>query len=141
MLPRPPVVCVQASPDWQALLGPPVTPRPGPDLALLQHVTACLSQLEIQGALPASDLPLAVQLVDSLLRHSGGSIRDSRPKYHKPGVLAGSVLVLVSAARGRYMEPAAAAAAVQAAGLEAGPQAIQTQLLMLRKQWQVSRGR
>jgi hypothetical protein len=126
------LLALQADPDWLRALGQPAsTSMEG---RLRSQTKAALGELAQQGHLPPDQLPLALQLVDSL------QLRIHR--YCKAGVLVASLLLVLAAARGTEglpATPAAAAAAARAVGQEAGSQAVGNQVPRLEAHWQASR--
>jgi hypothetical protein len=119
--------CAQADADWQQLLGPPE--NASLDVRLRAQLKAAFGKLAGAGALPEWQLPTACQLADL--------VQFRIHRMLKAGVLTASVLVLLGTARGEPVAPNAAAAAVREAGLEATSQAVNNQLPLLLRQWQV----
>lgn len=127
--------CSQESAAWQALLGPAppdmqalrrqaAVQQPAPDLR------CAMEQLAAQGALTPAELPLALELADSL--------PPLKIRARKPGALAAAVLVLAAQARGRRITLAIAATAVTHVGLECSVAAVFHRLRNLQQHWTVS---
>jgi len=121
-----PLLLLQASSEWQSLLGPA---KDAPTLAR-ERLVALLQRMSDQGALQPKRLAVALDMAASMPPAVLG-------QPHLVGGLAGALLVLLAASHGERLAKKRAEALIHAAGGEASASGITHNLERLQEHWQV----